>query len=148
MMSAEEYNKFVAEKKHAISVVKNSNYKAWTDFADGKRYYIKSKWEYKYGLYLEYLKKIKYIKDWQYEPDTFWFDKIKRGVRSYKPDFKIFNNDDSIEYVEVKGYWDAKSLTKIKRMKIYHPEVKLCKVDSEFFNLANKKYKNTIWAGI
>lgn len=131
-----------------IGVIKNSNFKGWFTFGDSKRYYLKSKWEVKYAYYLEYLKKIKYIKDWMYEPDTFWFEKIKRGVRSYTPDFKIFNTDESFEYIEVKGYWDEKSLTKLKRMRIYHPNIKINKVDIEFFKIANEKYKNNIWKGL
>jgi predicted nuclease of restriction endonuclease-like RecB superfamily len=144
-ISVSEYNALVAEKKKT-NLVKNSNFRGWFDF-DGKRYYLKSKWELKYALYLEYLKKNNLIKDWEYEPDTFWFDKIKRGVRSYTPDFKVFKSD-AIEYIEVKGYWDAKSLTKIKRMGIYHPEIKMNKVDKDFFSIANVKYKNNIWKGL
>lgn len=69
--------------------------------------------------------KAKAISSWEYEPDTFWFEKIKRGVRSYTPDFKIVHKDGTVEYHEVKGWMDKKSQTKIKRMAIYHPEIKL-----------------------
>jgi len=117
----------------------------WFDFPCGKRCYFRSQWEVKYAKYLDFLKKQGKIKEWTYEEDEFWFEKIKRGVRSYKPDFKIYNNDDSFEYVEVKGFWDAKSLTKIKRMGIYHPEIKISAVDSEFFKRMNKIFKGFIW---
>lgn len=117
----------------------------WFEFSDGKKYYLKSTWELKYAKYLEFLKKQKKIKDWTYEEDVFWFEKIKRGVRSYKPDFKIYNLDGTFEYVEVKGYWDAKSLTKLKRMRIYYPQIKISKVDGDFFKRMNKHFKNFIW---
>jgi len=99
--------------------------KEWVEFPGGKKYFLKSSWERRYANYLEILKKGNAINDWQYEVDTFWFDKIKRGVRSYTPDFKIFFSDGSIEYHEVKGWMDGRSKTKIKRMKKYHPSVKL-----------------------
>lgn len=117
----------------------------WYEFENGKKYYLRSTWELKYAKYLEFLKKQGKIKDWAYEEDEFWFDKIKRGVRSYKPDFKIYNLDNTFEYVEVKGYWDSKSITKIKRMKKYYPDIKISKVDTEFFKKMNKFFKNFIW---
>ena len=57
------------------------------------------------------------ILKWEYEPETFWFEKIKRGVRTYTPDFKVTEKDGSIIFHEVKGYMDARSKTKLKRMK-------------------------------
>jgi len=110
----------------------------WVTFGEEKRYYLRSKYEIKYAAYLEYLKTTENIKDWEYEPDTFWFESIKRGVRSYKPDFKIIYYNDTILYVEVKGYWDSKSLTKIKRFKKYYPDKKILTVDSAFFSKHNE----------
>jgi hypothetical protein len=86
--------------------------------------YFRSSWEANYARYLNWLQARGEIEKWEYEPDTFWFEKIKRGVRSYKPDFKIWEKG-SVYYDEIKGYMDAKSKTKIKRMRIYYPEVKL-----------------------
>ena len=97
----------------------------------GKRYYFRSWWEVDYACYLEILKRYKRIKEWEYEPQTFWFENIKRGTRSYLPDFRITDQDGSQYFVEVKGYMDAKSLTKLKRMKKYHPEVRLLMVNKE-----------------
>ena len=107
--------------------------KAWF-YARGKRYYLKSSYEYKYAAFLELLVKQKSIKDWEYETDTFWFDGIKRGINNYTPDFKIINNDDSIVFHEVKGYLDSQSKTKMKRMKKYHPNVNILMVGPTFFN--------------
>ena len=86
--------------------------------------YFRSSWEANYARYLNWLQARGEIEKWEYEPDTFWFEKIKRGVRSYKPDFKIWEKG-SVYYDEIKGYMDAKSKTKIKRMRIYYPQVKL-----------------------
>lgn len=100
-----------------------------------KRFYFRSSWEYNYALYLNFLKKNKEIIKWEYEPDTFWFDKIKRGTKSYTPDFKITNNDNSIEYHEVKGWMDDRSKTKLKRMKKYYPKVVIKIIDATWFKL-------------
>lgn len=110
----------------------SSSKRGW--FVDGdKKYYMRSSWEIRYAAFLNILQKGKAIKKWEYEVDTFWFENIKRGVRSYKPDFKVFNNDGSFEYHEVKGWMDAKSKTKLKRMKKYYPEIKVVIKDNEFF---------------
>jgi len=103
-----------------------------------KKYYFRSGWEVVYACYLEWLRSKKEIKRWEYEPDIFWFEKIRRGVRSYCPDFKIFNNNKSIEYHEVKGYMDSKSITKIKRMAKYYPETKLIVIAKDEYYAVKK----------
>ena len=96
----------------------------WFD-KDGKLVYMRSSWELNYAHYLNFLVDKKEFISWEYEVDTFWFEKIKRGVRSYKPDFKIHLNNGEIEYHEVKGWMDDKSVTKLKRMALYYPDVKI-----------------------
>ena len=91
----------------------------------GKRKFFRSRWEANYARYLEFLKQHNEIKEWQHESKTFWFENIKRGCRSYLPDFEITNNDGSIEFHEVKGWFDDRSKTKLKRMQKYYPDVKL-----------------------
>ena len=105
--------------------------KGWVEFGLNKRYYFRSGWEMKYAAFLETLKKGKGIKDWTYEEDTFWFEEIKRGVRSYTPDFKIYFSDGKHEYHEVKGWMDDKSKTKLKRMKKYHPKETVTVIDQQ-----------------
>ena len=126
------------------------SYKAAWYVIGGKRNYYRSGWEANYAYYLEWLKNKKKITDWQHEPreDTFWFLAIKRGVRSYLPDFKVTNLDNSIEYHEVKGHMDAKSVTKIKRMAKYYPKVKLVVIDSKMYKSIEKTMKLIIkeWA--
>jgi hypothetical protein len=101
--------------------------------------HFRSKWEANYALYLDYLVSRKLIRAWEFEVDKFVFEAIKFGTRSYLPDFKIHNNDGTIEYHEVKGYMDSKSKTKLRRMAKYFPEVKLVLVDSVFYRDLVKK---------
>src|SRR3990167_6016438 len=74
--------------------------------------------------------------EWDYECKTFWFEKIKRGVRSYTPDFYLKSEN---EYHEVKGWMDTRSITKLKRMKKYYPEVKMVVIDGKWFQSANRQ---------
>ena len=103
-----------------------------------KEYYVKSSWEANMALYYQLLKKNGDICDWEYEPDTFWFERIRRGVRSYTPDFKIWISEEDFYYVEVKGYMDSKSKTKIKRMKKYFPQVELRVITKKEYNTISK----------
>lgn len=98
-----------------------------------KEIYFRSQWEMRYAQFLQWQLENKLIKDWQYEPKTFWFEQIKRGVRSYKPDFYVVANDDTHFWVEVKGYMDKKSKTKISRFRRYYPEEILQVVGKEWF---------------
>lgn len=108
---------------------------------DGRRIFFRSRWEFRYALYLQLLKERSEIKDWQHEPKTFWFEGIKRGTNNYKPDFLVTHKNDSEEWIEVKGYMDSKSATKIKRMAKYFPQVKLRVVDKSFFTKNAKNLK-------
>lgn len=112
--------------------------RGWYD-VNSKRMFFRSKWEVNIALYLDFLIKQKQIKSWTYEKKVFIFDKIKFGIRSYRPDFEIINNDDNWEYWEVKGYMDARSKTKIKRMAKYYPDIKLIIIDSEIYQEIKKK---------
>jgi len=97
-------------------------------------FFARSRWEANIGAYLQFLKEKNEIKDWEHEPKTFWFLEIKRGVRSYLPDFFITNNDDSTYFIEVKGYMDAKSKTKLKRMAKYYPDVRVDVIEEKRYN--------------
>jgi len=121
-------NERIKNKGSIYSRSKNGWYKI-----SGKEYYFRSSWEVVYARYLEFLKDKEEIIDWEYEVDTFWFKKIKRGVRSYNPDFKVFFKKEVIEYHEVKGYMDSKSKTKIKRMAKYFPETTLIVIDKDIY---------------
>ena len=100
----------------------------------GKTYFYRSSWEVNIAAYFELLKSKGEIKDWEYEVDTYWFLKIMRGVRSYKPDFKIFRNDGTFYYEEVKGWLDNKSKTKLNRMRIYYPKIEVRLLGKDRYN--------------
>lgn len=104
-----------------------------------KTFYFKSAWEANYCRFLEFKKAHGLILDWMYEPQTFWFLEIKRGVRSYKPDFKVLKDDGTHYWVEVKGYFDSRSKTKIKRFRKYYPQEQLLVIDRSWFTYNNKK---------
>lgn len=116
---------------------------AWRKIS-GKEYYFRSIWESNYGRYLDLLKRAGHIKSWEHEPDTFWFEEIKRGVRSYLPDFKVITDNDIVIYHEVKGFYDAKSLTKIKRFRKYYPDFRLLIIDKNWFNANSKNLRAVI----
>lgn len=105
----------------------------WAQIGDKKPIYFRSSWEYYYAIFLEKLKREKKIIDWKHEPKCFWFEEIKRGVRSYLPDFCVTHLDTSEEWVETKGYYDSKSQTKMKRMAKYHPQIKIRLVGADWF---------------
>lgn len=100
---------------------------------------FRSRWEANYARYLNLLLRQKTIVGWEFEPDTFWFETIKRGTRSYTPDFKITRPDGSTYYVEVKGWMDKKSQTKLKRMKKYHPSVEIVVLDAKQYASLEKQ---------
>ncbi len=115
----------------------------WAEIG-GKRNFYRSRWEYRYALYLEFMKKHKHIVEWEHEPKTFYFEGIKRGTNNYKPDFRVVFPSGNDEWIEVKGYMDSKSATKIKRMAKYHPDVKLRVIGKEWFKENGSKLKNII----
>jgi len=113
--------------------LKNTPYKQFWAIIGDQKIYFRSSWEYYYAIFLEKLKQESKIITWRHEPRTFWFNDIKRGVRSYLPDFCITHLNGTEEWSEVKGYYDSKSQTKMKRMAKYYPEVKIRLVGADWF---------------
>lgn len=106
--------------------------------------YFRSSWEANWARYLNWLKSIGQIERWEFETETFEFKAIKRGSRFYLPDFKVFNKDGSVEFHEVKGYMDQKSMTKLKRMAKYFPDVKVIVIDKKQYNSVRSKVSSII----
>ena len=108
-----------------------------------KEIYFRSKWEANYALYLQWLKDLKEIKDWQYEPYPrydfiVWENKKPRVLGlGYLPDFKVINNDDSFYLVELKGR--KQGMQKLKRMAKYYPEIKIELVTQKEYMHLHKK---------
>ncbi len=115
----------------------------WREIGE-RRIYARSRWEANYARYLELLKRLGEISDWQHEPETFWFDGIKRGCRSYLPDFKVTFPNGRHEWHECKGWMDKRSATKIKRMKKYHPGETLIVRTAEWFRSNRVKLRGLI----
>lgn len=111
----------------------NASWKSGWREVGGVRFYARSRWEANYARYLQFLQEKGEITKWEHEPETFWFEAIKRGCRSYLPDFRVTLKDGGIEYHEMKGWMDARSITKIKRMKKYHPSVILIVLDAKWY---------------
>jgi len=119
--------------------------RAYTRAAGGRRedigqIWFRSSWEANYARYLNLLVKMKIVEQWDYEPQTFWFEGVKRGVVSYLPDFRVcYRNDPRPEYIEIKGWITQKDRTKWARMKKFHPDIKLVVVGpKEYREIANK----------
>lgn len=82
--------------------------------ADLNNIYFRSAVEANYARFLTFCG----VK-WIYEPKDFYFEGIKRGCVSYTPDFYLPDED---RWIEVKGWFDRKSITKLKRFRIYYPQ--------------------------
>lgn len=115
----------------------------WREIGSTRKFY-RSKWEANYARYLQWLQEHGEIQSWGHEPKTFWFEKIKRGVRSYLPDFLVVEKDGREVYHEIKGWLDAKSKTKIKRMKLYHPTIELLVIYSKDYASLKKRMSKII----
>lgn len=106
---------------------------------------VRSSWEANYARYLNFLIKTECkIERWEYETETFWFEKIKRGCRSWKPDFKVIHRDGKVEYHEVKGWMYPRARTALKRMRIYHPGVCVVLIDQARYLALSKQLRAII----
>jgi hypothetical protein len=124
--------------------IKRGSWKsAWREIG-GRRIYARSRWEANYARYLEWLKVNGQIKEWEHEPETFWFVGIRRGCCSYLPDFRVTENNGTVGFHEVKGWFDARSKTKIKRMAKYHPTVSLRIIAAPWFKENGRKLSGII----
>ena len=143
-MTAAEFQKHAKGMKFPGANPMARKFKAAHYEFDNGSIYLRSLWEAHYGQYLDWLVKAKEILKWEYEPDIFFFEGIKMGTNCYKPDFKVFANDGSVSYHEVKGHMDAKSKTKLKRMKKYHPKVKVVLIERKQLAEIKKNLKGII----
>jgi hypothetical protein len=106
--------------------------------------YAKSLWEANYAKYLQWLQDEGKISFWVYEPKIFYFEGIKRGCTNYRPDFLVHVDENTKYYVEVKGWMDPKSATKIKRFRKYFPEDEIRVVDAKWFKENAPILKNVV----
>ena len=129
-------------KNNTLNPMKNQS-NPYSRTKSGKRkdldnIFFRSSWEANIARYYNYIG----VK-WEYEPKTFIFETIKRGCVSYTPDFYLVDED---KWIEVKGWMDDKSKTKLKRFKKYYPEEykKLQLITSKEYNEIKKKMSKFI----
>lgn len=79
---------------------------------NGKPAFFRSGWEANIARLLTH----RGVK-WEYEPEVFFFQGVKRGTVSYCPDFR-----SKTFYLEVKGYLDSKGRAAIRRFKKHYPD--------------------------
>jgi hypothetical protein len=102
--------------------------------------FVRSAWEANYARYLNWLKEQGQIAGWEYEPQTFVFHGVTRGVLTYTPDFKVIEHDGSYCWHEVKGWMDPKSKAKLKRMAKFYPAERIIVIgEDEYRALAKWK---------
>ena len=105
--------------------------------------FFRSKTEANFARILELWKKQGVIKEWDYEQEEYEFP-VSRGIRSYKIDFRVWENHGGISRYEIKGYMDRVSKTKLNRMKKYFPDIKIIVVNSKLFESYAKNSKGMI----
>lgn len=110
--------------------------------ADLNNQFFRSAWEANYARYLNWQIEQGLILSWQFEPHTFVFHGVVRGQLTYTPDFKVINTDGSHEWHEVKGWMDAKSKAKLKRMAKFYPNEKVILIDADEYKAISK------WKGL
>lgn len=108
----------------------HSTWKAGWREIGGIRAYYRSRWEANYARYLEWSRERGEISGWQHEPEIFWFAEINCGVRSYLPDFRVWENDGSSRLHEVKGWMDDRSRTCLGLMARHYPHEPIILVGS------------------
>lgn len=115
---------------------------------EGKTFFARSRWEANVAAYLQYLKDSELIKDWEHEAEEYRFEAIKRGVMSYLPDFKVTRLNGSFYLIEVKGYMDDKSKTKLNRMKKYFPDIFIDLIEAKRYKQLEENSTMFKWWGL
>lgn len=129
---------------NGVNERKNVSWKGgWREIGGINKYY-RSRWEANYARFLQWLVEQGKIKTWKHEPETFWFEGIKRGTVSYLPDFWIQELDGTDCFHEVKGWMDDRSKTKLKRMAKYYPNVKLLVINAKEYKQLEKQFSSII----
>ena len=104
-------------------ITKVYNNQRVTATVGGKKCYFRSKFEYCWALYIQFLKDSCQIVDWDYEPKVFYFPNEKTAPVQYRPDFKVIENDGTELWQETKGHHDGKTNRKFQRMRKHYPDI-------------------------
>lgn len=101
---------------------------------------FKSSWEANIARLLNYLNI-----DWEYELATNCFAvEVKSGTTYYHPDFKVFKKDNSYYWFEVKGFWNQKSLEKVRSFYEKYPNERIELIDNDIYYMLQEKYSSII----
>jgi hypothetical protein len=92
---------------------------------------FRSSWEANYARLLQHWLLSGVIERWEYEPERFHFPLNDAGLPlSYLPDFRVWEEDGAAYYIEIKGWFDAKSKARLSLMAELYPDVPLLLVDA------------------
>lgn len=136
-----------SDEIHRRQVEGKMNRGGWNSFtrgSGGRRAdlgdtYFRSSWEANYARYLNFMVKQGHVVRWEYEAKTFVFEAVKRGTRSYTPDFLVVWADGRSEWHEVKGWMDPQSRVRLDRMAKYYPDEKVVVIGVEWFKQARRQ---------
>jgi len=106
--------------------------------------FFRSRWEANYARYLEFLKQSGDIISWEHECVVFSFPTKELGCYNYLPDFKVTKKDSTIEYHEVKGWFDERSKLIFKSMEEYYQDVVIVVIDKKYYEKLDLDYKDVI----
>lgn len=105
--------------------------------------YMRSRWEANVARFLDVLVMCGHIERWEYEPQVFHFP-VKRGNKTYTPDFLVHPVGGDHYWLEVKGWMDKPSRIKIKRFGIHFPKERLVIVDEKAYRELEKQFADVI----
>lgn len=111
------------------------------DYLDGL--YVRSSWEANTASWLNWRVENGEIVKWEYEVDLFEFP-VKRGSKFYTPDFKVWTSDNSYHYIEVKGYMDQPSRTKLRRMALHFPDERVDVLGREEYRELERNFRDKL----
>lgn len=100
---------------------------------------FRSAWEANYARYLNWLAARGEIVRWEYEVQVFEFLAVRRGVRSYRPDFKVHLRGGGHEWHEVKGWMDEPSKVRLALMAKYFPNERVIVIDKAWMSAATRQ---------
>ena len=81
-------------KQRIVKVFNNQRVHA---IVDGKDCHFRSKFEYNWAMYLQFLKEQGQIDNWEYEPDRFLFPAEVRGAKEYTPEaFEVIKENKNV----------------------------------------------------
>ncbi len=98
--------------KEEWSVIQRAAYRNGNNYVAGgvtrwfqyKNIKVQGTYELRVCKILDKLKNNKTIKEWEYTNDRYSYVGLDNSIHSYILDFKVFKNDNSFYYIEVKGY--------------------------------------------